>query len=139
MKFSLLEKSIHLECYTIFMRDMYHDSACSKNSIYRIPYQLIGRLQFERCVYHNFVGLLKHGIRWDWSGSARTRSRISAFGTFGSRVPGFYVIAITGIICFLPLAINNSDATSIAISHLIDLLQRIDQLYFMLIFHQTVS
>jgi len=38
-------------------------------------------------------------------GSAGTRSRVLAFGTVGSRVPGFHVIAISGSICILPLAI----------------------------------
>jgi len=40
---------------------------------------------------------------------SRDPSRVLAFGTNGSRVPGFDVIAISDIICFLPLAINNSD------------------------------
>ena len=34
-------------------------------------------------------GLLKPGIGWDWQGSDGTRSRVLAFGTFGSRIPGF--------------------------------------------------
>jgi len=55
-------------------------------------------------------GTTKTGIRWDWPGSPGTRSRVLAFGTIGSRVPIFDVIAVTGIICFLPLAINHSDA-----------------------------
>jgi len=39
-----------------------------------------------------FRGLLKPGIGWDWPGSAGTRSRVLAFGTVGSRVPGFDVL-----------------------------------------------
>jgi len=46
--------------------------------------------------------------------------------------PGFDVIVITDIICFLPLAINDSDAMCYVIASLIDLLQSIDQLYFIL-------
>jgi len=39
IKKSLFEKkNIHLECYTILMRDLYHDSAGSKNSNYCIPF-----------------------------------------------------------------------------------------------------
>jgi len=45
-------------------------------------------------------GLLKPGIGWDWMGSDGTLSRVLAFGTFGSRVPGFDVIAITDLIYF---------------------------------------
>jgi len=45
----------------------------------------------------------------DRMGLAGIRSRVLAFGTIGSRVPGF-VFAITDIICFLTLAINNIDA-----------------------------
>jgi len=46
----------------------------------------------------------------DRMGLEGTRSRVLAFGTIWSRVPIFDVIAITDIICFLPLAINNCDA-----------------------------
>ena len=38
IKKSLLEKIIHLECYTIFMRDLYNDYAGSKNSNYCIHF-----------------------------------------------------------------------------------------------------
>ena len=82
-------------------------------------------------------GLLKPGIGWDWPGSTGTRSRVLAFGTVGSGVPGFDVIAITDIICFLPLAINDSDAMCIVIVRQIDLLQGIDQLY--LIMYNNIS
>ena len=77
-------------------------------------------------------GLLKPGIRdsgpgtrdlMGLSGSAGTQSRVLVFGTVGSRVPGFDVIAITDIICFLPLAINDSDAMCIVIARQIDLIQ----------------
>jgi len=57
---------------------------------------------------------------------AGTRSRVLAFGTFGSRVPGFDVIVITDLICFLPLAINGSETMCIAITRLVDLLKRIN-------------
>ena len=66
-----------------------------------------------RIVFSDY--LLKPEIGWDWPGSAGTRSRVLAFGTIGSWVPGFDVIAITDIIGFLPLAINDSDAMYIAI------------------------
>jgi len=68
------------------------------------------------------------------------RDPVPGFSIWHCWVPGFDVIAITDIICFLPLAINDSDAMCIAISHLIDLLQRNDSciLYFILIFHQNV-
>ena len=69
---------------------------------------------FNNCIIGNEGGLLKPGIGWDWPGSAGTRSRVLAFGTIGSRVPDFDVIAISDSICFLPLAINNSDAMVIA-------------------------
>ena len=39
--------------------------------------------------------------------------RVLEFGTLRSQVPGFDVIAITDIIGFLPLAINDSDAMCI--------------------------
>jgi len=51
----------------------------------------------------------------DRPGLAGTRSQVLAFGSFGSRIPGFDVIAITDIICFLPLTINDSDAMCIVI------------------------
>jgi len=53
--------------------------------------------------------LLKIGIGWDWPGSAGTQSRVLAFGTFGSRVPGFDVISITDLIYFSPLAMNDRE------------------------------
>jgi len=46
----------------------------------------------------------------DRMGVAGTRSRVLAFGTIGSRVPCFDVIAITDLSVFLPLANNNSNA-----------------------------
>jgi len=53
-------------------------------------------------------GLLKPGIGWDRLGSSGTRSQVLAFGTIGSRVPAFDVIAFTDLnISFLPL---DSDA-----------------------------
>ena len=97
---------------------MYHDSAGSKNSNYLIPFKPFGRFQFERCVYQNFWGATKTRDRM---GLAGTRSRVLAFGTFGSRVPGFYVIANTDI-CFLPLAINDSDTMYIDPVHKLDIL-----------------
>jgi len=42
-----------------------------------------------------------------------------AFGPFGSRVSSFDVIAITDMICFLPLAINDSEAMWIVIGAVI--------------------
>jgi len=63
---------------------------------------------------------------WDRLGLAGTRSRVLAFGTIGSRVPGFDVIVITDLICFLPLAIYDSEAMCIAITRLVDLLKRIN-------------
>ena len=48
----------------------------------------------------------------DRLGLAGTLSRVLAFGTIGSRVPGFDVIAITDLISFLPL---DSDAMCMVI------------------------
>ena len=72
-------------------------------------------------------GLLKPGIGWDWMGSDGTRSRVLAFGTFGSRVPGFDVIAITDLIYFSPLPMNDRGRMCIVVAGLIDLLQSIYQ------------
>ena len=58
-------------------------------------------------LYGLFAGATKPEIGWDLMGSDGTRSRVLAFGTFGSRVPGFDVIVITDLIYFSPLAINN--------------------------------
>ena len=60
-------------------------------------------------------------------GSDGTRSRVLAFGTFGSRVPGFDVIAITDLIYFSPLAMNDREGMCIGLAGLIDLLQSIYQ------------
>jgi len=52
-------------------------------------------------------------------GATKTRLRMGlagigpAFGTIGSRVTGFDVIAIIDIICFLPLTINDSHSREI--------------------------
>ena len=70
-------------------------------------------------------GLLNPGIGWDWMGSVGTRSRVLAFGTFGSRVPGFDVIAITDLIYFSPLAMNDKERMCNVLAGLIDLLQSI--------------
>ena len=70
-------------------------------------------------------GLLKPGIGWDRPGTAGTRFRVLAFGTFGSRVPGFDVIAITDLICFSPLAMNDRERMCIGLAGIIDLLQSI--------------
>ena len=72
-------------------------------------------------------GLLKPEIGWDWLGSDGTRSRVLAFGTFGSRVPGLDVIAITDLICFSPLAMNARERMCIVLAGLLDLLQSINQ------------
>ena len=72
-------------------------------------------------------GLLKPGIGWDWMESDGTRSRVLAFGTFESRVPGFDVIAITDLIYLSPLAINDRERMCIVLAGLIDLLQSIYQ------------
>ena len=74
-----------------------------------------------------FRGLLKSGIGWDWPGSAGSRFRVLAFGTFGSRVPGFDVIAITDLICFSPLAMTDRERMCINLACLKDLLQSIYQ------------
>ena len=58
----------------------------------------------------------------DRLGTAGTRSRVLAFGTFRSRVPGFDVIAITDLICFSPLAMNDRERMCIGLAGLIDLL-----------------
>ena len=63
-------------------------------------------------------GLLKPGIGWDWPGSDGTRSRVLAFGIFGSRVPGFDVIAITNLIYFSPLAMNDRERMCIVLDGL---------------------
>ena len=60
-------------------------------------------------------------------GSDGTRSRVLAFGTFGSRVPGFDVIAITDLIYFSPLAMNDRERMCIVLAGFIDLLQSIYQ------------
>jgi len=72
-------------------------------------------------------GLLKPGIGRDWMGSDGTQSRVLAFGTFGSRVRGFYVIAITDLIYFSPLAMNDRERMCIVMAGLKDLLQSIYQ------------
>jgi len=51
-------------------------------------------------------------------GLAGTRSRVLAFDTIGSRVPGFDVIAITDLISFLPL---DSDAMCMVIVRVVAL------------------
>ena len=51
-------------------------------------------------------------------GSDGTRSRVLAFGTFGSRVPGFNVIAITDLICFSPMAMNDRERMCIVLAGL---------------------
>ena len=73
---SLLEKIIQLECYTIFMRDLYRDSAGSKNSNYRIPFKQIGRLQFEtKCCWLN----LKPKENWDTRINYRNEKALNIF------------------------------------------------------------
>ena len=54
-------------------------------------------------------------------------SRVLAFGTIGSRVPGFDLIVITGLICFSPLAMNDRERMCIGLAGLIDWLQSIYQ------------
>jgi len=91
----------------------------------RVPLMHYGR-QWSG-IFH--WGLLKPGIGWDWPGSAGTRSRGLAFGTFGSRVPGFDIIAITDLICFSPLAMNDRERMYSGLAGLIDLIQSIDQIF----------
>ena len=54
----------------------------------------------------------------DRLGSAGTRSQVLAFGTIGSRVPAFDVIAFTDLISFLPL---DSDAVYTVIVRVVPL------------------
>jgi len=79
-------------------------------------------------------GLLKPGIGWDWMGSDGTWSRVLAFGTFGSRVPDFDVIAITDLIYFSPLAMNDRERMCIVLAGLIDLLQSIYQNFIIMLY-----
>ena len=81
----------------------------------------------DRASFALLRGVLKPGIGWDWMGSDGTRSRVLAFGTFGSRVPGFDVISITDLIYFSPLAMNDRERMCIGLAGLIDLLQSIYQ------------
>jgi len=62
-------------------------------------------------------------------GSDGTRSRVLAFGTFGSRVPGFDVIAITDLIYFSPLAMNARERICIVLAGLIGYLPELFMLY----------
>jgi len=75
----------------------------------------------------------------DRMGLAGTRSRVLAFGTFESRVPGFDVIAITDLIYFSSLAMNDRERMCIVLAGLIDLIQSIYQNYIYVVLLSNIS
>jgi len=72
-------------------------------------------------------------------GSDGTRSRVLAFSTFGTRIPGFDVTATTDLIYFSPLAMNDRERMCIVLAGLIDLLQSIYTRTFYVVVLSNIS